>query len=505
METTDSTPQLSDSLRRAAIDRSVKAPVLFLFANAAMWLLASTLMGLIASIKLVEPGFLDNDWLWFLNYGRLQPAHVATLVYGWAMQGALGAAIWLLARRSGVALERGSGLMLTAGVFWNIGVTLGTLGIFCGQSTSLQWLEFPSYVWPLLLLSFLAIAFRMVAHYARSYKGEGFTLSPHYVLAGLFCFPWIYLTANLLLNRYAIHAPLGAFGAGVNAWYVNTLILLFFTPIGLGLCYYFVPKITGHPVHSYQLAQIGFWGLIVLAGWTGMQKYMGGPLPAWMPGIGGMATLLLLVPAGIVALNLHLTTRGKHGLIETSPTLRFVFVGSFTFVVMSGVAAMIGTFWTGSSLQFTHAEYGYHITAVYGFFSMTLFGAIYYITPRLAGCEWLSARMIRNHFWFSVYGIAALAVCMLAGGLAQGQSQNSPFNWDQPTLIGSIVNARGFVIGRALAWAFILWSNFWFFVHLVFMVLGLGRRSVAPTLLHREHHDELVSAPTTGAATATAV
>src|SRR6186997_2905927 len=124
METTDSTSPISDSLRRAAIDRSVKAPVLFLFANAAMWLLASTLMGLIASIKLVEPGFLDNDWLWFLNYGRLQPAHVATLVYGWAMQGALGAAIWLLARRSGVVLERGSGLMLTAGVFWNIGVTL---------------------------------------------------------------------------------------------------------------------------------------------------------------------------------------------------------------------------------------------------------------------------------------------------------------------------------------------------------------------------------------------
>src|SRR5436190_14656756 len=129
METSESNIQISDSLRRAAIDRSVKAPVLFLFANAAMWLLASTVMGLIASIKLVEPGFLDYDWLWFLNYGRLQPAHVATLVYGWAMQAGLGAAIWLLARRSGTVLERGAGSMVTAGVFWNIGVTLGTVGI----------------------------------------------------------------------------------------------------------------------------------------------------------------------------------------------------------------------------------------------------------------------------------------------------------------------------------------------------------------------------------------
>jgi cytochrome c oxidase cbb3-type subunit 1 len=497
MEKTDIASPTSDSLRRAAIDRSVKAPVLFLFANAAMWLLASTVMGLIASIKLVEPGFLDYDCLWFLNYGRLQPAHVATLVYGWAMQAGLGAAIWLLARRSGAVLERGAGAMVTAGVFWNVGVTLGTIGIFGGQSTSLQWLEFPAYTWPLLFLAFVIIACRMVMHYAKNFKEEGFTLSSHYILAGLFCFPWIYLTANLLLNHFAADAPLGAYGAGVNAWYVSTLILLFFTPIGLGLCYYFVPKITGHPVHSYQLAQIGFWGLIVLAGWTGMQKFMGGPLPAWTSAIGGMASLLLLVPAGIVALNHHLTTRGKHGLIESSPTLRFIFVGSFSFVVMSGVSALIGNFWTGSKMQFTHAEYGYHITAVYAFFSMTLFGAIYYITPRLAGCEWLSARLIRSHFWFSVYGIAAIAICMVLGGLAQGQSQNSIDNWDQASLYGSIKNARGYLIGRILAWGFILWSNFWFFVHLVFMVLGLGRRSVAPTLLHREHHDEPVAAPAT--------
>lgn len=499
METPDTTSQTSESLRRAAIDRSVKAPVLFLFANAAMWLLASTVMGLIASIKLVNPAFLDGEWLWFLNYGRLQPAHLVTLVYGWGMQAGLGAAIWLLARRSGVALERGAGSMVTAGVFWNVGVTLGTIGIFGGQSTSLQWLEFPPYVWPLLLIAFLIIAYRMVTHYAKNFREQGFTLSSHYVLVGLFSFPWIFLTVNLLLNKYALSAPLGAFGAGVNAWYVSALILLFFAPIGLGLCYYFVPKITGQPVYSYQLAQVGFWGLIGLAGWTGMQKYMGsmgGPLPTWMPAVGSTATLLLLVPAGIVALNLHLTTKGRHGLIESSPTLRFIFVGSFSFVVMSGVAALIGNLWTGAMTQFTHAEYGYHIIAVYAFFSMTLFGAIYYITPRLAGCEWLSARLIRNHFWFSVYGIAAITVCMVVGGYFQGGSQNMPDNWNQP-FVASIINARGYLIGRALAWGFILWSNFWFFVHLVFMVLGLGRRSVAPTLLHREHHEEPAPAPAT--------
>jgi len=489
METSDMPVSNSESLRRAASDRAVKAPVLFLFANAAMWLLAATVMGLIASVKLVNPEFLDVDWLWFLNYGRLQPAHVNALVYGWAMQAGLGTAIWLIARRSGIAMERGAGTMVAAAVFWNVGVTVGVIGILFGGGTSLQWLEFPPYVWPMLLIPFLMIAWRLISLYARTQRAEGFQLTSWYILAALFCFPWIYLTANILLNHYAPTSPLGALGAGVNAWYVNSLILLFFAPIGVGACYYFIPKITGKPVFSYQLAQLGFWGLIILAGWTGMQKYMGGPLPAWMPAVGGMATLLLLVPAGIVGLNHHLTTSGRHGLIETSPTLRFVFVGSFSFVIMSGVAALLGTFWGGATFQFTHAEYGFHLLAIYGFFSMTMFGAIYYIVPRLAGCEWLSARLIRNHFWFSVYGITAMIVCMLIGGLAQGQSINNPDNWNLP-FIGSIINARGYLIGRSMAWVFILWSNFWFFVHLVFMVLGLGRRSVTPTLLvHDSHHD----------------
>ena len=75
METNPTAPSsddLSSAERRAAIDRSVKWPVLFFFGNAAQWLLASTVMGLISSIKLYAPGFLDHRWLGFLNYGLLQ-------------------------------------------------------------------------------------------------------------------------------------------------------------------------------------------------------------------------------------------------------------------------------------------------------------------------------------------------------------------------------------------------------------------------------------------------
>jgi cytochrome c oxidase cbb3-type subunit 1 len=44
------------------------------------------------------------------------------------------------------------------------------------------------------------------------------------------------------------------------------------------------------------------------------------------------------------------------------------------------------------------------------------------------------------------------------------------------------------------AWALISFSNLMFLLHLLLMVAGLGRRSSAPTLLHREHDEHALPA-----------
>ena len=51
----------------------------------------------------------------------------------------------------------------------------------------------------------------------------------------------------------------------------------------------------------HSIGWTGIQNLSILGGWTGFQKYMGGPLPAWMPAVGGAAALLLVIPAVIVA------------------------------------------------------------------------------------------------------------------------------------------------------------------------------------------------------------
>ena len=46
------------------------------------------------------------------------------------------------------------GILLIAGVFWNIGLTVGIFGILRGDITSVEWLEIPSYATPLLAISY---------------------------------------------------------------------------------------------------------------------------------------------------------------------------------------------------------------------------------------------------------------------------------------------------------------------------------------------------------------
>ena len=86
--------------------------------------------------KLHWPGFIDYDWLFFLNYGMVKPAFIVAFVYGWAFQAGLGVAIWLTARLCRAEI-RNPLTLIVAGHFWNIGVVLGILCIFLGAATGM--------------------------------------------------------------------------------------------------------------------------------------------------------------------------------------------------------------------------------------------------------------------------------------------------------------------------------------------------------------------------------
>ena len=96
-----------------------------MFTGAACWLIVSSLLGLIASIKFHSPTFLaDCSWM---TYGRVHPAATNALLYGFAVQSGLAVLLWVFARQGGTPLIHPF-LIGGAAKIWNLGVLLGIAG-----------------------------------------------------------------------------------------------------------------------------------------------------------------------------------------------------------------------------------------------------------------------------------------------------------------------------------------------------------------------------------------
>src|SRR6201981_2798318 len=132
-----------EQIERALIDASTRVPVLMFYTSAIAWLLIGTLLAGFVSIKLHSPDLFSG--MSFLTWGRVRPAHMNVMIYGWASMAGIGTAVWLMGRLCRTTLR--FPLLLAAGAaFWNFGVLIGVGAILLGDSTGFQWLEFPRYV-----------------------------------------------------------------------------------------------------------------------------------------------------------------------------------------------------------------------------------------------------------------------------------------------------------------------------------------------------------------------
>ncbi len=461
---------------RIEIDRSCKLPVLLFFGASVFWLLMGSVFGFLASWKLHNPGFLAD--LSFLSFGVIRTAHLNSVAYGWASPAAIGVAIWLMARLSRVPL-RNSAILIVAAIFWNIGLIVGIGGILSGDSMSIEWMEMPGYATPLLFISFALISIWAVIMFRYRRPGHVY-VSQWYILAALFWFPWLYGTANIIMHGLEVS---GVSIAATNWWYGHNVLGLWFTPIGLAAAYYFIPKVIGRPVHSYYLSAIGFWTLALFYSWNGMHHLIGGPFPAWLITASVVASFMMIIPVVVTAINHHMTMKGYFHLLEVSPTLRFVVFGAmaYTVVSMQGVSMAVRSL--NQLTHFTHYTIGHSHLGLYAFFTMIMFGSMYYIVPRLVGSEWKSASMIKWHFWLSAYGILTMVGALTVAGLAQGGVLNDP----EIPFMKSVEITLPWLFSRSIAGIVLTIAHVIFAVHFTMMLLGMGRKDGIPTYFTQDN------------------
>jgi cytochrome c oxidase cbb3-type subunit 1 len=456
------------------IDASTKWPVIVFLLSALAWLLVGTVFALISSIKLHTPGFLgDYEWL---TFGRARTAHLNAVVYGWSTNAAFAVAFWLMARLSRAKL-RHPGVLVIAACFWNLGVTLGVAGILAGDSTSIEWLEMPPYATPLLFVAYAIVGAWAVITF-RFRKTEHIYVSQWYLLAALFWFPWLYSIAQIML----IFEPArGTVQALVNWWFAHNVLGLWFTPIGLAAAYYFIPKVLGKPIHSYYLSVLGFWSLAIFYNWAGVHHLIGGPVPAWVISAGIAASLMMVIPVVVTAINHHLTMVGSFGALRSSPTLRFVVFGAVNYTLVSFTGSAMAIRSVNEITHFTHFTVGHAHQGLYAFFTMVMFGAVYYILPRILLKEWPSAALIRTHFWAAAIGVTLYWVDLEIGGWIQGVEMNNA----NIAFLDVVRHTLPWLYVRSVAGIVMTIGHLAFAVNIAWM-LGAKRPAgaTAPTLFH---------------------
>ncbi len=183
-----------------------------------------------------------------------------------------------------------------------------------------------------------------------------------------------------------------------------------------------------------------------------------------------------------VTVNLVLTMGGNYHMVYHSPTIRFTFFGAIAFTVASVIGLLASLRSVDSIVHFTQFQNGQSQLLIYSFFSMVMFGAIYYILPRLVGCEWLSSSMISLHFWGSAYGGGLLALSMLLGGLITGAAFAAP---DTEIDFTNVMEMSSFfIIARIAGWLMVGLAHLIFGMHFLLMLLRIGQ----PVASRRSSH-----------------
>jgi cytochrome c oxidase cbb3-type subunit 1 len=469
------------ALERARIDASARTPVLVFFFSAMTWLLVSTIFGFISGYQIQNPNFLADSAVF--SHGRVVPAFHASFKYGWASLVGMGVAIWLMARLCRVRVQFPGALVFGA-LFWNFGLLLAVTGILIGKNTGLSDMEIPRPSAWMMFIGYLFVGVSGAALY-RLRKAATVFISVWYLLGAFFWFPWLFFTSNVLLGLPQLQ---GVMQNVVAAWYAGGLNNFWFTAIGLAAAYYLIPKVINRPIHSYNLASIGFWTWAIFSGLTALTRLSGGPIPAWLVTLSIASSIMLIIPLVTVGVNFIRTMEGQYHMVYHSPTIRFTFFGAICFCLATAVGILVSLRSVNGVVHFTFFQAAYQDLVLYLFFSMVMFGAMYYITPRLVGCEWLSSSLIKLHFLGSAYGGGMAVAVMMCAGIAAGMRAADP----ESLFTQILVNGTAYLPGRTLALVLLTIGHTAFGLHFLLMLARIGQPAGQPTLFapigEEDHH-----------------
>jgi cytochrome c oxidase cbb3-type subunit 1 len=260
--------------------------------------------------------------------------------------GLLGLATWMMPRLLGTELV-GARFTIIGAVVWNAALVSGVGALAVGINAGLEWIEIPWQIGMLFAFGGMMIGLPLVFTLPKR-KTSHLYVSVWYMGAALFWFPILYIVAKIPGLHFGVEQ------ATMNWWFGHNVLGLFYTPMSIAAVYYFLPKVIGRPVQSYNLSLLGFWTLAFFYGQVGAHHMIGGPIPEWLITLSIVQSIMMIIPVVAFSLNQHLTLKGHFGVLRHSPTLRFLVFGAimYTFASLQGSLEALRS--VNATTHFTH-------------------------------------------------------------------------------------------------------------------------------------------------------
>ncbi|MFQ5696371.1 MAG: cbb3-type cytochrome c oxidase subunit I, partial [Terriglobia bacterium] len=210
---------------------------------ATFWLLLGTGVGLLAAAKFNYPDLLSLPWL---SFGRLRMVHTNTVFWGWTTPALVALCLYVVPRTSRARLYSYT-LPRLALWLWNWTVTLGIVTLLAGINNGNQ--EYREYYWPLAIPFAAGVLLHIYNFYqtvARRNVPEIY-ISNWYIVAAFFWLATLYSVGYLPWWQHRLGQ------AVIQGYYMHNGVGMWFTPVVVGLTYYFLPKFLNRPIYSYSL------------------------------------------------------------------------------------------------------------------------------------------------------------------------------------------------------------------------------------------------------------
>lgn len=384
--------------------------------SGAVWMVIGTIFGLFSAIHLVAPDFFAN--IPMLEFGRVRPVHVNTVLFGFATSMLIGAGLYIVPRVLNTELFS-EPLANLAALIYGLGVLSGDIWLLFGYTQSHEYAEyiFPSDV--AILLSFILLAINFTMTMIRRTESLVF-VSVWYYVGGLIWSSGIYFMGNVMW-----HPSTGAqsgMNDAITVWcYGHNIFGLLVTPFALAVVYYMMPRVADAPLYSQLLSIIGFWSLLAFYGHIGGHHLLQAPIPTWLKTMSVIDSFAMMLPVATVLINFWYTARGRFSRFIESPAPKLLLFGTIWYAIVCIQGPIQSLAWVQRVTHFNNWVVGHSHIALLGFIGFIALAGMYYILPDVTGHRIYSQKLINAQYWLIFLGLLGFFGVLTAAGLIQGQ------------------------------------------------------------------------------------